>query len=77
MSQWFRIFGLGGATFLSVIGLFLFLAYVVEPSTLSGGLPLARATAQILAAVMHICVMPQILTRETLDRSNMYSIRCG
>jgi len=34
--------GLGGATFLSVIGLFVFLAYVVEPSTLSSGLPLAK-----------------------------------
>ena len=34
--------GLGGATFLSALGLFLFLAYVIEPHTLSAGLPLGK-----------------------------------
>ncbi len=33
---------LGGAAVLSAVGLFLFVAYVVEPHTLSGGLPLAK-----------------------------------
>jgi transglutaminase-like putative cysteine protease len=33
---------LGGAVFLSVVGLFLFVAYAVEPHTLSAGLPLGK-----------------------------------
>ncbi|MBV9284941.1 MAG: DUF4129 domain-containing protein [Acidimicrobiia bacterium] len=32
----------GAATFLSAIGLLLFVAYAIEPQTLSGGLPLAK-----------------------------------
>jgi transglutaminase-like putative cysteine protease len=34
--------GLGAATFLSAVGLFLFVAWIVEPQTLSAGLPLAK-----------------------------------
>jgi transglutaminase-like putative cysteine protease len=34
--------GVGGAAFLSAIGLLLFVAYVVEPQTLTGGLPLTK-----------------------------------
>ena len=34
--------GLGGAAFLSALGLFVFVAYVVEPHTLTAGLPLAK-----------------------------------
>jgi transglutaminase-like putative cysteine protease len=34
--------GLGAATLLSAVGLFLFIAYAVEPQTLSNGLPLAK-----------------------------------